>query len=86
MYQVTVGESIRRSLRKLSVKLRERLLRAVYELEAGPRPPGCTKLTGQHDLYRIRVGDYRIVYRVNDERQLIEIVIIAHRREVYRDL
>ena len=49
-----------------------------------PRPPGCDKLAGPEDMYRIRVGDYRIVYQVCDEALMILVVKIGHRRDVYR--
>lgn len=86
MYHVSVGGSIRRSLKKLPTQLQERLLRAAHGLARNPRPVGCSKLKGQGDLYRIRVGDYRIVYRIDDESRQVDITIVAHRREVYRDL
>ena len=49
-----------------------------------PRPPGCDKLAGVENLYRIRVGDYRVVYQIRDEMLLVLVVKIGHRREVYR--
>lgn len=86
MYHVSVGGSIRRSLKKLPTQLQERLLRAAHGLASNSRPVGCSKLKGQGDLYRIRVGDYRIVYRIDDGSRQVDITIVAHRREVYRDL
>jgi mRNA interferase RelE/StbE len=53
-------------------------------LAPDPRPSGCEKLAGVDDLFRIRVGDYRIVYRVQDQALIVLIVKIGHRREVYR--
>jgi mRNA interferase RelE/StbE len=70
----------------MPTKLQERLLRAAYRLEADARPKNSIKLSGQQELYRIRSGDYRIIYYVNDEHQLITITLIAHRRDVYRGL
>lgn len=86
MYRVDTGQAILRSLRKLPAQLQERLMRAAYRLEANPRPIGSMKLSGSRDLRRLRVGDYRIVYNVSDEKQVVTITAIAHRREVYRDL
>ena len=54
------------------------------ELASQPRPPGSEKLFGPEDLYRIRVGDYRIVYQIRDEELLVSVLKIGHRREVYR--
>jgi mRNA interferase RelE/StbE len=49
-----------------------------------PRPHGCSKLSGTQDIYRVRVGDHRIVYQVMDHRLLVLVVDIGHRREIYR--
>ncbi|BFU92240.1 MAG: hypothetical protein NTAFB01_34270 [Nitrospira sp.] len=49
-----------------------------------PRPSGCEKLSGESELYRIRQGDYRVVYGIDDAARLVEVVKIGHRREVYR--
>jgi mRNA interferase RelE/StbE len=50
-----------------------------------PRPAGCTKLAGTADGYRIRVGDYRIVYLIDDAAQIVTVTRVGHRREVYRE-
>jgi len=60
-------------------------LRAVIDdLEQNARPSGCAKLAGEPDLYRIRAGDHRIIYQVNDPRLTVLVLSIAHRREIYR--
>jgi mRNA interferase RelE/StbE len=86
VYAVTVRQSVRRSLKRLPHAFQERLLRSSFALAAEPRPHGCVKLVGHDNLYRIRVGDYRIVYAIDDAKSSVEITIIAHRRDVYRDL
>ena len=53
-------------------------------LVENPRPQGCVKLTGEESLYRIRVGEYRIIYQIQDAVLLVLIISIGHRREVYR--
>jgi mRNA interferase RelE/StbE len=63
--------------------MRERVRRAIDALAADPRPVGCVKLAGR-DHYRIRVGDYRIVYAVDDDARLVIVARIARLREVYR--
>ena len=65
-------------------KLRQRLVRAIEELAAEPRPPGCEKLAGGTDLYRIREGDYRAIYAIEDRDCLVRVLKVGHRREVYR--
>ncbi len=62
---------------------RARVARAIDGLQREPRPPGCQKLVGA-DAFRVRVGDYRILYEIDDEAALVLIVTIGHRREVYR--
>lgn len=63
--------------------MRERVGEAIDGLAAEPRPRGAVKLAGRDD-FRIRVGDYRIVYAVDDKKRLVLVARIAHRREVYR--
>ena len=66
--------------------IQRRIARAIAALETNPRPPGCVKLAGEADLYRVRAGDWRIVYAVQDRELLILVVKIGHRREIYRSL
>ena len=68
---------------ELRVLVRERVRAAVDGLAEDPRPPGSAKLAG-HDDYRIRVGEYRMVYAVDDTERIVLVARIAHRREVYR--
>lgn len=64
--------------------LRTRIVSRIQSLARTPRPPGSQKLAGEFERYRIRQGAYRIVYAVDDERRIVEIVKVGHRREVYR--
>jgi mRNA interferase RelE/StbE len=64
--------------------LYRRLRAAIDALEQEARPAGCVKLAGLPDLYRIRVGDYRIIYRVKETELVVLVLSIGHRREVYR--
>ena len=57
---------------------------AILALAENPRPPGCLKLSGEESLWRIRVGDYRVVYQVQDAVLLVLVVKLGHRREIYR--
>jgi mRNA interferase RelE/StbE len=61
-----------------------RLLPAIADLANDPRPPGSRTLTGETDLYRIRVGDYRVVYAVDDAAQTVTVVKVGHRSDIYR--
>lgn len=82
-YLIEITTSAQRQFKKLPQGLQDKILPKLFELEAHPRPFGIKKLANS-DFYRIRVGDYRIIYSVNDSRKNIKILDIAHRREVYR--
>jgi mRNA interferase RelE/StbE len=73
----------RRDLGKLPHAIGERIAAAIDALALQPRPPGCVKLAGNDDLWRIRVGDYRVVYQIHDDLLIVLVVRIGHRREVY---
>jgi len=83
-YRVELIPAARRQLRKLDQKVAQRLLPALEDLKSEPRPPGCRAMTGQPGRWRIRVGDYRVVYQIDDDIVLVLVVTIAHRREAYR--
>ncbi len=85
-YEVRLKPSAERELRKLPRQIQFRVARRLDGLAADPRPTGCEKLAGLADLYRIRVGDYRIVYQVSDEILMVLVVTIGHRGDVYRRL
>ena len=74
-----------RQLRKLPDDVQRRIVREAETLEDDPRPPGTAKLTGSEDLYRLRVGDYRIVYQIRKTRLVVLVLRVRHRRDVYRD-
>ncbi len=73
-----------KTLATLSKKQRRQIATRIDGLAETPRPRGCEKLQGAEDLYRIRSGNYRIIYQVTDARLLILVIRIGHRREVYR--
>lgn len=75
-----------RDLRKLDRPTQARLLTALYLLGDHPRPPGARPLVGHPAYLRVRVGDYRIVYTVEDGVLLVLVLMVGHRREVYRRL
>jgi mRNA interferase RelE/StbE len=60
------------------------MIRAIERLATNPRPKGCRKLEGADNLWRIRVGDYRVIYSVDDARRIVDIIAIRHRSEAYR--
>jgi mRNA interferase RelE/StbE len=82
-YAIDIKPSARRELDNLSDSLIARLVPKIEGLAANPRPSGCRKLRGYKDLWRIRVGDYRVVYIIDDDRKMVSVTRIAHRRDVY---
>jgi len=84
VYKVELRPSARKELLKLPRQDQIRLVRSMDALAIDPRPRGVKKLTGIEDLYRIRVGDYRIVYQIQDDRLIVLVVRIRHRKDVYR--
>ena len=83
-YQITVARSARKELEKLQTNTAERIVNAIAFLASEPRPPGAVKLQGQRSLWRIRVGDYRVVYAIDDASKTVDVSIVRHRRDVYR--
>ena len=82
-YAVTFSRSARKQLEKLPASLVERIFPKIESLANNPRPSGCKKLKGGHQEWRIRVGDYRAVYTIDDARRSVEITRIRHRSEIY---
>lgn len=82
-YEVRLHPEAARAYRRLHAALRDRITAAVDGLANDPRPPGTPRLAGRDDD-RIRIGDYRIVYAIDDRERVVIIARIAHRREVYR--
>lgn len=82
-YQVVILRRAQKELAELPIERYGRVRDAVGDLGETPRPVGCLKLTGR-DGWRIRVGDYRVVYEIDDDRRLVTILHVGHRRDVYR--
>ncbi|SBW21034.1 hypothetical protein FDG2_1872 [Candidatus Protofrankia californiensis] len=83
-YKVEVSSHAARAFRKLPVPVQRRLTRAFLALEHTPRPVGSKALVGSPGHWRIRVGDYRVIYTVRDDVLLVLVVELGHRRDVYR--
>jgi len=83
-YRVEFTSAAARAIRKLPKNVRSRLLDAVACLADEPRPPGARKLAGADLAWRVRAGDYRVIYEIEDDALLVTVVRAAHRREVYR--
>ena len=86
VYRLELTPAAARELRKLAPDVRRRVSRKIDALAANPRPSGVEKLEAEHDLYRVRVGDYRIIYTIEDDIVLVVVVKIGNRRDVYKYL
>ena len=84
MYRVFLLRAAERDLRRLPARLHDRIIKAIQELGDEPRPSGCRKLSGSDHDWRIRVGDYRIIYEIDDATLEVRVNRVRHRREVYR--
>lgn len=82
-YNLTVTRSAQKQLARISNPYQNLIIQKISQLEKDPRPPGCKKLTGREG-WRIRVGNYRIVYEINDKILTIIIIDIDHCRQIYR--
>jgi mRNA interferase RelE/StbE len=83
-YAVQIAPGAEREFSKLAREIQLRIRPRIDALANDPRPAGAMKLRGQEDLWRIRVGDYRVLYEVHDRILYVLLVRVAHRREVYR--
>jgi mRNA interferase RelE/StbE len=83
-YDVALTSSATKELKNLSTQLIARIVPRLENLASNPRPPGCKKLRGGDREWRIRIGDYRVVYTIDDAKLLVEVTRIRHRSEVYQ--
>ena len=82
-YAIILRRAAEKELNRLPEKVHQRIARKPLELENSPRPHGAPKLQG-HEGYRIRIGDYRALYLIDDKAKIVEVLAAGHRREVYR--
>ena len=83
-YRIEVSATAEKQIRKLTARDQVRVLRAIQHLGFDPHPLGCRKLQGYDDVFRIRVGSYRVIYSVESGRLIVIILKVGHRRDVYR--
>ena len=83
-YKLLIKPSAAKEIESAPKKNRLRIIKRIKDLSSDPRPPGCEKLSGHDDKYRVRQGMYRIVYTISDVGSVVCIVKVGHRKEVYR--
>jgi mRNA interferase RelE/StbE len=84
VYEVLIERTAEHDLKSLPINLFDRIVPRIKALADNPRPAGCHKLTGSKNDWRIRIGDYRVLYEIDDARKRVRIFRIRHRREAYR--
>ena len=85
MYQIVIKPSARKELKKLPVFIATSIARKIDSLAKNPRPEGCKKLVNnKEELWRVRIGDYRILYAIDDTIRIVDIHHVGNRREIYR--
>lgn len=83
-YAVVFARSARKELQNFDPQVARRIIKQIEALVTDPRPSGVVKLEGATDLWRIRVGQWRVVYRISDRDRLVDVVAVRHRSDVYR--
>ena len=83
-YAILFTKSARKELEKLEDKFINSVILKIEKLGYLSRPSGCKKIIGRKNLWRIRVGDYRVVYTINDNENKIDIIAIRHRKDIYQ--
>ncbi len=83
-YRVEIAPAAERQFKKLDFTIARRLRDALRKLEVNPRPATSVRMSGLDKTWRIRAGDYRMVYEIHDDHLLVLVIRIGHRREVYR--
>jgi mRNA interferase RelE/StbE len=82
-YEIVISKSVIKELNSLPTKIKVNVIQHIQDLADEPRPKGCKKLVGQDNLWRIRVGQYRVIYSIEDNVLTIDIVRVRHRKDVY---
>ena len=83
MYKVLVSKTASKELSDLPTQVVNRIIPAIKKLGDDPRPPGCKKLKGEQDTWRIRIGDYRVIYTVDDVIRIVDVRSVGHRKDIY---
>jgi mRNA interferase RelE/StbE len=84
-YEVKFSKGAKKQLRKLPLDVQQRIQTKINDLAIEPRPNGVKKLQGDDNSYRLRVGDYRVIYEVVDDVLIVTVIKVRHRSEIYKD-
>jgi mRNA interferase RelE/StbE len=84
VHEVLLERAAERDLKRLSLTVYDRIVPHLKALSQNPRPTGCKKIAGSRSDWRIRIGDYRVIYEIDDRAKVVKVMRIRHRREAYR--
>jgi mRNA interferase RelE/StbE len=84
VHEVLLERAAERDLKALSRAVYQRIVSHLQALSQNPRPAGCKKITGSRSDWHIRIGDYRVIYEIDDRAKVVKVMRIRHRREAYR--
>ena len=82
-YRIYIEKSAQKTLSKIPVSDQDKIIETIKNFSANPRPPGVKKLSNR-DAWRIRIGNYRIIYEIEDNRLIVIVINIGHRKDIYR--
>jgi mRNA interferase RelE/StbE len=86
VYRIFISASAEKALKRVPSKDQQRLAAAIWSLAVNPKPIGSKKLRGYEQTYRLRVGDYRIIYEIEDQKLIITVLKVGHCKDIYRQL
>ena len=84
MYEVLLERRAQRDIKKLPAEVFHRIIPSIRALAEDPKPPGCRKIAGSKNDWRIRIGEYRVIYEIDENAEAVKVMRVRHRREVYR--
>ena len=84
MYEVLLERRAQRDIKKLPTEVFHRIIQPIKALAEDPKPPGCRKIAGSKNDWRIRIGEYRVIYEIDEHAEAVKVMRIRHRREIYR--
>jgi mRNA interferase RelE/StbE len=83
VYVISISETAIKQIKKLSKDTRLKIIAAILSFEIEPRPFGCKKLAGSQNTYRIRLGNYRVIYEIHEKEILVKVLKVGHRKDIY---
>lgn len=84
MYKVLIEHAVERDLKRLERSAFDKIIPVIKKLKANPRPQGCIKITGSKSDWRIRVGQYRVIYEIDEKASEVRIMRVSHRKDAYK--